>query len=151
MILVWCEKCVWSFFYWGFCRTRILGYGKTVRESIFGSRSIVAPPIQSPYLTRHYVNGRAHLVLDVPELWIAVGADLPGTRRHLKWRARCLLVSACAYRPRVQVLRQLRAQEEIDDIYTSESSISIPDTPSPWWPLAPPWYDSSDDWNGQSD
>ena len=59
-------------------------------------------------------------VLDVTELWIALGADRPGVRGHLKWRARCLLLSAVAYRPRVNLLRQLRAQEEMDN--PSESS-----------------------------
>ena len=59
-------------------------------------------------------------VLDLEELWIALGADPPGVRGHLKWRARCVLVSAVAYRPRVHLLRQLRAQEEVD--YPSESS-----------------------------
>ena len=54
-------------------------------------------------------------VLDVAELWIALGADPPGVRGHLKWRSRCVLMSAVAYRPRINLLRQLRAQDEMDN------------------------------------
>lgn len=87
-------------------------------------------------------------VLDVGELWTTLGADLPGRRGHLKWRARCLLVSAHAFRHRRQVLRRLRAQQEIDDMCgggSDASSISL--SGSDFSSLAsslPSWYDPSE-------
>ena len=54
-------------------------------------------------------------VLGVAELWIALGADPPGVLGHLKWGARCVLISAVAYRSRLHLLHRLRAQEEIDN------------------------------------
>lgn len=84
-------------------------------------------------------------VLDVAELWTTLGADLPGRRGYLKWRARCLLVSAHAFRHRSQVLRRLRAQQEIDDMCGGDSDASSisSDAPSLAYSL-PSWYDPSE-------
>ena len=95
-------------------------------------------PMDSPQAMNFYG------VLDVVELWAALGADLPGLFGHLKWRGRCLLVSAQAFRPRSDMLRRLRAQQEIDDLCGegSESPMSFPRTPS--WHSLPSWYEPSE-------
>ena len=64
-------------------------------------------------------------VMDVPELWVALGAEPPGVKGHLRWRARCLLVSHRVYRPRVYMLRRLRAQEEMDNPSDSSEFVIV--------------------------
>ena len=62
-----------------------------------------------------------HSILDVSELWKFLGADLPGVLDHLLWRARCLLVSTQALHSRRLVLYRLRAQQEMDEAFESNS------------------------------
>ena len=58
-----------------------------------------------------------HAVLCIDELWRCLGCLWPGVLGQLKWRARCLLVSARALNGQRLALYQLRRQQIIDDDY----------------------------------
>ena len=94
-----------------------------------------------------------HAVLCVDELWKCLGCLWPGEIGQLKWRARCLLVSARALNGQRLALYQLRCQQLVDDDYTmtmreramddQEEAMGSSSSSGELCPL-PSWYDPSE-------